>query len=44
MKNMDKNTISDVMNCAAYTYAPNLLHLILFADAATYNKSGNRSH
>jgi hypothetical protein len=43
MKNMDKNTISDVMNCATYTYAPNLLHLILFADAATYNKSGNRS-
>jgi len=40
---MDKNTLSDVMNGAAYTFEPCTLHLILFADAATYNKSGNRS-
>ena len=43
MKNVDKNTLCDVMNGAAYTYEPNLLHLILFADAASYSKSGNRS-
>ena len=43
MRNIDKTILCDVMNGAAYTYEPNTLHLILFADAACYNKSGNRS-
>ena len=43
MKNIDSNTLSDVMNGDAYTYEQDVLHLILFADAASYNKSGNRS-
>ena len=43
MRKIDENTLCDVMNGAAYIYEPNLLHLILFADGASYNKSGNRS-
>jgi hypothetical protein len=31
------------MNGDAYEFKENQLNLIMFADAATYNKSGNRS-
>ena len=43
MRKMDINTICDIMNGAAYIFEHNMLHLLLFIDAATYNKSGNRS-
>ena len=43
MKNNGKNYLIDVMDGRLYNYEKNQLNLILFADAASYNKSGNKS-
>ena len=43
MKNVDKNTICDIMNGASYKYEPDTLNLIIFVDSATFTKSGHRS-
>ena len=40
---MNPNFLSDLMNGEAYVYEENMFNLVLFADAANYNKSGNRS-
>ena len=37
------NIFKDVMNGRAYKFEDNTFNLILFADAVTYNKSGNTS-
>ena len=43
MKKLNPDIISDIMCGEAYKFEDDTLNLILFADAATYNKSCNKS-
>jgi hypothetical protein len=43
MMRNDKNYIIDVVDGRLYEYEKDTFNLILFADAASYNKSGNKS-
>ena len=43
MKYSDRNYLIDVMNGRLYTFEKDTFNLVLFADAAAYNKSGNKS-
>jgi predicted glycosyltransferase involved in capsule biosynthesis len=40
----NNNFVTDMINGAAYSYEKDTYNLILFADAANYTKSGNKSH
>ena len=43
IRQLGKNVLSDLLNGRAYVQEQNTFNLVLFADAANYNKSGNRS-